>query len=323
MKQTTSKTEEILFRGLVVGLKSTWSLAKVIFPITVILVVLQHTPIFPMLISFIVPFMGVLGLRGEAAIPLVLGNALNLYSALAAILSLELTVKEVFILAVMLSFSHNLFIETGVALKVGVKLWVVLLTRLGLALGSAVVINLVWHGGGEVAQYSLAPEAPPVLGSWTAILLHGFLKATYGVIQLGLIIIPMMVAIQYLKDRQYLKRLSAKAGPFTRLLGIHPNATLTLFAGGLFGLVWGAGIMIQAVKEHGVSRKDVTLSLVFLMACHAIIEDTLLFMPLGIPVWPLLLIRLVAAVVITMVVGQLWKQPEPALETPPAGEIAA
>jgi len=303
-------------------LKTTWSLGKIVFPITIIVVLLQHTPILPWITIQITPLMGLLGLRGEAAIPLVLGNALNLYAALAAILSLELTVKEVFILAVMLSFSHNIFIETGVALKVGVRLWVVLLTRLGLALVSAILINLMWHGGGEVARYGLAPEATPILDSWTAIFLQGLLKATYGVIQLGLIVIPMMVAIQFLKDRQYLNRLSAKAGPFTRLLGIHPNATLTLFAGGLFGLVWGAGIMIQAVKEHGVSRKDVTLSLIFLMACHAIIEDTLLFIPLGIPVWPLLLIRLVAAVAITTVVGQLWKRSNPVLEKQPTGEVA-
>ena len=58
--------------------------------------------------------MGLLGLRGETAIPLVLGNALNLYAGIAGILSLDLTVKEVFILATMLSFSHNIFIETGV-----------------------------------------------------------------------------------------------------------------------------------------------------------------------------------------------------------------
>ena len=66
---------------------------------------------------------------------------------------MELTVKEVFILATMLSFSHNIFIETGVALRVGVKLWVVLVVRFGLAILSAVIINLVWQGGGEVAKY--------------------------------------------------------------------------------------------------------------------------------------------------------------------------
>jgi hypothetical protein len=45
--------------------------------------------------------------HGEAAIPLVLANLLNLYAGIGAILSLELTIKEVFILAIMMSFSHH------------------------------------------------------------------------------------------------------------------------------------------------------------------------------------------------------------------------
>ena len=95
------------------------------------------------------------GLSGEAAIPLVLGNFLNLYAGIGAILTLDLTVKEVFILAVMLSFSHNLFIESAVAVKVGIRMSVVLAVRLGLAFTSAFLIHLLWNGGQELAQYGL------------------------------------------------------------------------------------------------------------------------------------------------------------------------
>ncbi|HSI68117.1 MAG TPA: nucleoside recognition domain-containing protein, partial [Planococcus sp. (in: firmicutes)] len=119
--------------GLKAGLKTSWTLGKILFPITLIVTMLQFTPVLPFIINLVAPLMSLFGLSGEAAIPLVLGNALNLYAGIAGILSVELTVKEVFILAVMLSFSHNIFIETGVALKVGVKLWVVLVVRFGLA----------------------------------------------------------------------------------------------------------------------------------------------------------------------------------------------
>ena len=58
---------------------------------------------------------------------------LNLYAGIAGILTLDLTVKEVFILAVMLSFCHNLIIESTVASRVGIKIWLILLVRIGLA----------------------------------------------------------------------------------------------------------------------------------------------------------------------------------------------
>lgn len=300
--------KDIVFRGVKAGAATTCALGKIIFPITVLLVVLQYTPVLPWLIDGLAPLMGVFGLPGEAAIPLVLGNVLNLYAAIAGILSLELTVKEVFILAIMLSFAHNMFIETGIALKVGVKLWVVVLVRFGFAALSAIAVNHLWSGGAEIAQYGLAPPAAANPDDWLEILWLGLHKAGAGILQLALIVTPLMVGIQYLKELSYLQKFSTHMMPVTRALGIQPNASLTLVAGLLVGLVYGASVMIQAVKEDGVSRKDATLTFIFLICCHAVIEDTLLFVPLGIPVWPLLLIRLVLAVVVTMAVAFIWNR---------------
>ena len=299
-----------LKNGLKAGLRTTWTLGKIIFPITLLVTMLQYTPVLPFIIDFIAPVMGIFGLSGDAAIPLVLGNALNLYAGIGGILSLELTVKEVFILAVMLSFSHNIFIETGVALKVGVKLWVVLVVRFGLAALSGIIINLVWKGGAETAQYGFAPETVADPEGWMAIFLLGLEKASFGILQLAMIVIPLMLMIQILKDKGALQRISNSMGPLTKLLGIQKNASLTLASGLVFGLAMGAGVMIQAVQGDGVSKKDATLAFIFLVACHAIVEDTLIFVPLGIPIWPLFIIRLVTALVLTIIVSYLWRKAE-------------
>lgn len=295
-------------RGLFVGLKTTWTLGKIIFPVTLLVAVLQYTPVLPWLMDAITPLMRLIGLPGNAAIPLVLGNFLNLYGAIGAILTLHFTVKEVFILAVMMSFSHNLLVETGVAVKTGVKVWVVLTVRLGLALLSAIVINLVWHGGGSTAHYGLIPEQTELAHGVLAILWQAVHKALLGILQLAMIVIPLMVVIQILKDLRWLAAFSKGMGPVTRSLGMKENTSTTMAAGLLFGLAYGAGVMIQAVKEDGVSQKDLTLAFIFLVACHAVVEDTLIFIPLGIPVWPLFLIRLGVAVVLTLIVGTIWRR---------------
>ena len=296
--------------GLKVGLQTTWTLGKVIFPITILVGVLQHTPVLQFIIDFIAPFMGIFGLSGEAAIPLVVGNFLNLYAGIGAILTLELTVKEVFILAVMLSFSHNLLVESTVAAKVGIKIWIILTVRLGLAIFSAIIINLAWKGGGEIAQYGLITASDEKVTGWFPILLDAVQKGLMGVLQLAIIIIPLMVAVQFLKDLGWLHKFSQWMAPFTRMLGMKENTSTTLAAGLLIGLAYGAGMMIQAVKEDGVSKRDITLAFIFLVACHAVIEDTLIFIPLGIPIWPLLLIRVVTAVVLTILVAVIWKRVE-------------
>jgi hypothetical protein len=300
----------ILKRGLISGLHTTWTLGKIIFPITLLVTILGLTPLMDWLIDVLSPFMKLIGLPGEAAIPLVIGNFSNLYGAIGAILTMDLTVKHVFILAVMLSFSHNLFIESAVAAKVGIKMWVVLLVRVGLAILSAVLISLLWQGGEEQAQYGLVQNTTEnITGAWN-IVLHGIEQASLGILQLAFIVIPLMIFIQVMKDLNWLSTFSKWMAPVTRMLGMRENTSTTLASGLVFGLAFGAGVMMQAVKEDGVKKKDLYLAFIFLVACHSVIEDTLIFIPLGIPVWPLLAVRLVVAVLLTMTVAFIWNRAE-------------
>lgn len=301
-------TVQTLKNGLHAGFMTTWSLGKIIFPVTLIVGVLKHTPIMPWLIDFVAPLMSLFGLPGDAAIPLVFGNVINLYAAIGAILTMDFTVKEVFIMAVMLSFSHNLIVESSVAKKVGVKLWVAISVRVGLAAVSAVLIHHLWKGGSEIAQYGFIRSQEEQLSGFFPVVWDAFSKAGIGVFQLAMIVIPLMIGIQILKDIGWIAKFSRWMAPVTRKLGMKENTSTTLAAGLIFGLAFGAGVMIQAVKEDGVSKEDATLAFIFLATCHAVVEDTLLFVPLGIPVWPLLLLRITLAVIVTMTVSAIWKR---------------
>ncbi|SES27624.1 nucleoside recognition domain-containing protein [Salisediminibacterium halotolerans] len=305
-----------LKKGLRAGLETSWKLGKIIFPITLIVTMLSQTAVMTWLTEILRPLMSTFGLTGESALALVLGNVLNLYAAIGAMLTMDLTVKQVFIIAVMLSFSHNLFVESAVVKQLGLKISVVLVVRIGLAAVSGWLIHLFWQGGSEQAQYGFASGTAQeeVNGVWP-IMLHGIESAVFGIIQLSLIVIPIMIGIQIMKDLAWLPYFSKWMAPFTRMLGIERNTSTTLAAGMAFGLAYGAGVMIQAVKEDGVKKKDLYLVFIFLVACHAVIEDTLIFIPLGIPVWPLLAVRLITAVLLTMAVAFVWNRLESDAET--------
>ncbi len=77
--------KKIFLAGLAAGFQTTWTLGKVIFPVTLLVTLLQHTPVMDWLVRLITPVMSLFGLSGEAAIPLVLGNMLNLYAGIAGI----------------------------------------------------------------------------------------------------------------------------------------------------------------------------------------------------------------------------------------------
>src|SRR5699024_1965239 len=95
-----------------------------------------------------------------------------------------------------------------------------------------------------------------------------------------------------------------------KLLGMRENTSFTLVTGMTIGLAFGAGVMIQAVEEDGVSIPEMTLALLCLVTCHGVVEDTVIFMPLGIRVWPLFAVRFLAAVILTIAVFFVWNKVE-------------
>jgi hypothetical protein len=293
-----------LIGGFRVGLQTSWRLGKIIFPISFILTLLKETVVMQWVVSLFEPLMKVIGLQGDAALPLVLGNVLNLYAALGAMLPMNLTTKEALILAVMLSFSHNLFIETSVATAVGVRASFILFVRIGFAILSAFCIAHFWSGGNEIVHHGIHVEVTSYHNIWS--LIGGsILTSLKGILQLVKIVFPLMIVIQFAKDYGWMDYVTKILSPFTKLLGVEAKAGVTLAAGLFFGLAFGAGVMIQAVKEDGVSKKDLYLVFLFLVACHAVVEDTLLFIPLGIPVLYLFLIRFFVAFIVTVIVSRV------------------
>ena len=130
-------------RGLKKGADTVIELTKVIVPVYLLVTVLKHTALFAAVAGIFSPVMKIFGLPGEAAIVLVLGNFLNLFAGIGAMASLALTAKQALIIALMLSFAHNLLVEIAVTKKAGVSVFSMLVLRLGLAAIVALIINLV------------------------------------------------------------------------------------------------------------------------------------------------------------------------------------
>lgn len=141
--QTGPITLDTLKRGLKSGIDVTWQLAKVMIPIYFIVTLLKHTPILGTIAQVFAPLMGFFGLPGEAALVLVLGNLVNLYAAIGAIVSLSLSLKEIAILAIMLSFCHSLPVETALAKKIGLSAISVIAVRMALAVLSGLAFNIL------------------------------------------------------------------------------------------------------------------------------------------------------------------------------------
>lgn len=303
-------------RGLFKGLQTTWELAKVIVPITIVVTLLKHTPVIDWVVWLFAPMMELIGLPGEAAMVLALGWVMNLYAAIGAMVSLDFATAELFILCVMLSFCHNLLVETAVARRIGLNSLIVVGTRIGVAFVSAYLLHLAL--GNEPTQAvagaaGAGVERLPYLWEQSLLTTGGevLLTAWTAVWQLAAIVIPLMFVIQILKEKRTLDKIAHKMNPLLRGLGLPEQAAIPMLAGIWFGLAYGAGVIIEAARENPMPKRDLYLLMLFLILCHAVVEDTLIFVPLFLEatstVWYLLLIRLAAAVVLTAVLARIWR----------------
>jgi hypothetical protein len=133
------------------------------------------------------------------------------------------------------------------------------------------------------------------------------LQAAWASAKFVLIIAPLVALYEVLKGLPFFARQGKRLEPWAARLHFTPRAIFPLVAGIFLGLLYGAGIIIAAAQERELSRKDIAVLSVFLASCHAIIEDTLLFVVLGASLWWIIGFRFVLAVVATWLVGRLYR----------------
>ncbi len=116
------------------------------------------------------------------------------------------------------------------------------------------------------------------------------------------ILIPLLIALEFMRQTKALSWLTDRIHPLTSRLGFSKEALVPLLAGFLFGISYGAGVLIPEARSKLISKEQIFLVAVFLALCHAVVEDTLLFMAVGANGFYLFFSRLILAVVFTFLV---------------------
>jgi len=122
------------------------------------------------------------------------------------------------------------------------------------------------------------------------------------------VIIPLMLVMEIFKDLKIIEKISKKIKPATDLFTLNENSGISLVIGIVFGLLFGAGAIIQSTKEHDIDKRSVFLICMFLSLCHAVIEDTFVFGAIGANYVVVLGSRIFAAVLTTFVLSRLIKE---------------
>jgi hypothetical protein len=129
--------------GLKAGLQTFWELARVMIPAYGITLVLERLGVIQWLAHLARPLMALLGLPGDAAVPLMVGYVLNIYAAVGAMQALDLSPQQITVLAIAILIGHNLLVEGAVLHKAGMNGFAFGALRIVAGLAAAAVANLL------------------------------------------------------------------------------------------------------------------------------------------------------------------------------------
>ncbi len=274
------------------GMKTSWWLIKITIPVSFIVLLLDYYNVLTFIAQYTEPLFRHMGLPGVAAVVLITSVFTNIYSVVAVLTTLNLPMREGMIIASMCLISHAFPIETAVLKKTGSSVTRMLLLRLAGSFVLGWILNLIMPGtpASHFATInSQHKELSTTLYNWVSTISATTLKI--------IILVNLLLILQkMLEEFGLIRYLEQPLSPFLKLLGLPSNTTLSWIVANLIGLAYGSAIMISLVEEGKLKKEDADLLNHHIAISHSQLEDPLLFLTLGYPIYWLMWPRFLLAV---------------------------
>lgn len=284
--------------------KTTWWLLKIIIPISLLVSILQYTGVINLMAVYLTPLFSVIGLPGQSAIVFISSLFLSLYAPIAIMATLQLEMREITILALMCLITHNMFVETAIQKKTGSSYLIMFLLRVVMSFVGAALLN--WLLPANLGA-SMIKESAVVYTSLGDMLLHWMKSAGALALKITLIITGLMILQNILRDFKILDYLSATFAPLMKLFGLSERSSFMWFVAQILGLTYGAAVMIEEVESNSISKEEANLLNYHIAINHSMLEDTLLFVAIGVPVLWIMMPRIVLAFVVVWIVKYIHR----------------
>ena len=277
------------------SMRTSWWLLRIMLPISLAVNMMQYYGIIEWLAQYLNPLFQYLGLPGASAIAFLTAASVTTYAGLAVMASMELTMREATILAIMSLLCHALPLESAVVKKVGSNPWVMASLRILAAIVAAVYLNLVLPEmpGHFMAEPSSAEEMTlaVVLGQWVVASVRMSLMIC------GLIY-GLMVLQRIMEKYGVMRRLTKPLRPLMRFFGLPENAAYLWVVGNVLGMSYGLAAMLDLEESGQITKEEANEVNYHLVMNHSMLEDTLVYAAVGVSALWILTTRMLFALVV-------------------------
>ncbi len=239
------------------------------------------------------PLTRLINLPAEAALPILIGMLLNLYSVIAIITVIPFTTEQMTLIAIFNLIAHGLILEGIVQHRSGLNIVKATLVRLVIAVVTVLIVSQFFGDTSRSVAAQVAIDVrPPVLSA-----LQDWLVAT-GILLLKIlgIIMAIMVLLEVMRAMGWLEYLFRFAQPVMRVLGLSDRTTMMWVTANLFGLLYGGAVIAEEAKKGDLTKEELERLHIFVGSNHAMVEDPALFAVLGLNIFWLWVPRFIMVV---------------------------
>lgn len=299
----------LLKNGFLAGASKGWSgfvwMMKILVPISLLTAVLAWSGWIEKGNFLIQPIMSWLSLPAMAALPLLIGTLTGIYGAIAAMVVLPFTKGQMTLIAIFLLIAHNLIQEGVIQGKSGLHPLKATLFRLIAATLTVMVAARfldVTPTAGLVAKtsVSVSQSLGGMLGKW-------LLTMSQLCVKIFVIIMTLLILLEVLKSLGWINQIVKLSRPLLKCLGLSEKAGILWMTAAIFGLAYGAAVIVEEAKEGHLAREELEGLHLSIGINHALVEDPALFLALGLNAFWLWVPRLITAMLAVRLLT-LWQQ---------------
>ena len=175
------------------------------------------------------------------------------------------------------------------------------MTLLRLIMSFVIAFFLNWvmphEGWGQVG----IAQSAAVCDNWLEVFVLWFTSSMKVVISILIIVTALMILHYILEEFNLMKGLSSVFSPLMRLFGLPQDAAFLWLVGNVVGLAYGGAIMVEQMEQRKLSYGDGNLLNHHLAVCHSLLEDTIIFAAIGVPVLWVVPTRLFFAIAVVWI----------------------
>jgi len=278
-----SQSKRLFLTGVKRGFSSFFWICKIVIPVSFLVTLLQWTGWLSQLEFLLNPLMKSINLPPEAALPIISGMLVNLYTAIAVMTALPFTLEQMTLIAVFTLICHSLITEGIIQHKSGINVIKATLVRF---IAATLVVIIASQFLGDTSQSAIVPGAFMVSTSLPEILKNWGIDTVLLLLKILGIIMSIMIMLEFSESMGWTEYSLKLFRPSMRILRLSERSALLWVISAAFGLVYGGAVIVNEARKGALTREELERLHISIGINHAMVEDPALFLVLGLnPFW--------------------------------------